>query len=172
MIAEYIDDYNVNNIIICEPIKNSIMQYSNFYKLLYSNDLLILNGVYIIFKLNTKNILKDKVYYDLNVNYEILNKLYIIENNILNIINNKKNKIFKLKELFENGFIKFSYSDYDTSNFNLNKNIKNINNNNNNNNLNYFVLKVSGLWENKENIGLTFKIIYFNHYIEFYSPVE
>jgi hypothetical protein len=32
----------------------------------------------------------------------------------------------------------------------------------------HVVLKISGLWESKESIGLTFKFIFVNKYLQFY----
>tara|TARA_B100000945_G_C20120727_1_gene474696 strand:- start:101 stop:589 length:489 start_codon:yes stop_codon:yes gene_type:complete len=161
MIAENIHNIDTNNIIICDPIKNSIMQYSNFYKIIYSNELISLNGLYILFDLNKININKDKITFNYNDNKEIINKIELIEIHILNIIGSNKNKIFKITELLSNGYIKYCYND---------NNINNINNiyyNNNYNNNKSLILKISGLWETKENIGVTFKIILIEDSISF-----
>ncbi len=155
MITETIDSFNFNYITICDAIKNSIVIYNNFYKLLYSNNYLTFNGVFIFFNLNYNYIIKDKIFFDLSTNAYIVNKINIIEENILNQLSIKKEKQLKLKEFMNNGIIKFSYSDYDNIN---NTNLK-INNLKNNSNVENFILKISGIWENKDNIGITFKII-------------
>jgi len=45
----------------------------------------------------------------------------------------------------------------------LENNVNTINTKNYN-----FVLKISGLWESKESVGLTFKFIIVNKYLQFY----
>ena len=61
MFAENIEDIDFNNIIINEPIKNSVIDHSNFYKVIYSNKNITLNGLFCLFKLNNINIVKDKI---------------------------------------------------------------------------------------------------------------
>lgn len=156
MIAENIDNINTNSIIICDPIKNSIMQYSNFYKIVYSNELLSLNGLYILFDLNKININKDKLIFNYSDNKDTIDKIAIIENYILNLIASNKNKIFKITELLSNGFIKYCSNE-------INNNVY-FNNMHDNKSL---ILKISGLWETKENIGVTFKIILIEDIISF-----
>ena len=73
--------------------------------------------------------------------------------------------------------MKYSYSE----NYIPNNNQNNSENNNENNskknitnldNNKLFILKLSGIWETKDNLGLTFKIILVNKYIDFYPSVE
>lgn len=161
MIAENIENISTNNIIICDPIKNSIMQHSNFYKIVYSNNLLSLNGLYILFNLKMINQNKDKIIFNYLDNKFIIDQIANIEEYILNLINSNKNKIYKITELLTNGYIKYCYNDnlpYDNISYNL------INSTNSNKSL---ILKISGLWETKENIGITFKIILIEKTISF-----
>tara|TARA_Y100000741_G_scaffold37907_1_gene26490 strand:+ start:1568 stop:2083 length:516 start_codon:yes stop_codon:yes gene_type:complete len=158
MIAENIENIDTNHIIICPPIKNSIMQYSNFYKIIYSNEELSLNGLYILFNLNKIQINKDKIsfnYYDNKIHIDMIVKM---EEFILNLINSNKNKIYKIRELLHNGYIKYCYND------NLINNITYKVFENSNRSL---ILKISGIWETKENIGVTFKIILIENTISF-----
>ena len=62
MFAENIDNININNIIISDPIKNSVMQYSNFYKIVFSNNIISYNGLYISFDLNDITLNREKFY--------------------------------------------------------------------------------------------------------------
>ena len=39
--------YNNNNVLFFEPIKNNIMNEGNFIRILYSTPIFILNGIYI-----------------------------------------------------------------------------------------------------------------------------
>ena len=166
MFAEDIYNIDFNNIIVCDPIKNSIINQSIFYKLLYSNENASFNGVFGLFKLNIEDMNKDKIYFDKNKNKEIINNITQLENNILNKLNNTKNKINKLKELFEFNNIKYSNNDVNNNllkskcfyNYSNKLSIKNDEI--------FLVLKISGLWETKQNIGITFKIILVNNYIQ------
>ena len=152
MFSENIYNIDYNNIIISDPIKNSLIEQSLFYKLFYSKEYITFNGIFLLFKFENITMNKDKIIfnnYNEN-NKNTLEKIIMIEKNILEILKTKKNKIFKLKEIITNNNIKFNKSDID-----------NINDYNEFNELNdnLFILKLSGLWETNDNIGLTFKII-------------
>ena len=167
MFAENIDNININNIIISDPIKNSVMQYSNFYKIVFSNNIISYNGLYISFDLNDITLNREKILlndtYNSN-NIETIYKLRNIENIILNNIDTNKKKTYKIYELFSNGYIKYCYNDIYIENFNNNHKLLLSNNNFDKKT---FILKISGLWENKDNIGITFKIILMDKYITF-----
>ena len=156
MICENIENVNYNNININDPIKNSVLQYNYFYKLLYSTDIVVLSSIFIIFELNNIVIENDKVTFTKNINNtEVFNKLIALEEYILNLINESKTKLYKFKDLYEHQYFKFSVSD-DIERFNDYNNVKLLDMKNNNKK---FILKISGIWESKDNIGLTFKII-------------
>ena len=106
MIAEKVEDINPNHIIICDPVKNSVMQHSNFYKIVYSNELLSLNGLYILFNLNNINQNKEKILFQYLDNKITIDKIAIIEEYILKLIDSNKNKIYKITELLNNVYIK------------------------------------------------------------------
>ena len=164
MICENIENVDYNNIIINDPIKNSVLQYNYFYKLLYSTDIVVLSSVFIIFELNNIVMENDKVTFNKNSNNtEVFNKLIALEEYILNLINESKTKLYKFKELYEHQYFKFSVSD-DVERFNDYNNIKLLELKNNNKK---FILKISGIWESKDNIGLTFKIIIADKCISF-----
>ena len=164
MICENIENVDYNNIIINDPIKNSVLQYNYFYKLLYSTDIVVLSSVFIIFELNNIVMENDKVTFNKNSNNtDVFNKLIALEEYILNLINESKTKLYKFKELYEHQYFKFSISD-DVERFNDYNNIKLLEVKNNNKK---FILKISGIWESKDNIGLTFKIIIADKCISF-----
>ena len=158
MISENINHLNKDNIVVCDPIKNSIIQYSNFYKLIYTNELLALNGIYILFELNNVKICIDKLLFDISSNSVNINKLSELEEYLLNLLwYNNKNKYKKVTEFMNNGSIKYSFID---NNNTLQYNNKKILNNAK------IILKISGIWESGDNIGLTFKIILVNESID------
>ena len=158
MIAEHINDIDTNSIIICDPIKNSAMQYSNFYKIVFSNEFISLNGLYIIFDLKKVHHNKDKLVFNYSDNKDAIDKIAYIEKYILDLIYSNKNRIY---ELLTYGNIKYSYNDTPI----------NVGNKIGYNNYNFtnksIILKISGLWETKENIGVTFKLILLEKSIDF-----
>tara|TARA_B110001452_G_scaffold266824_1_gene274727 strand:- start:2866 stop:3387 length:522 start_codon:yes stop_codon:yes gene_type:complete len=167
MIAENIIDMDFNNIIFCDPIKNSIIQHSFFYKLIYSNNFLSLNGVFALFNLRNIKINRDKIYFDYN-NKETIDKIINLEYQILKLLNTNKNKVYKIKEILENNCFKFSNNDIVIDEINYAKNLNtNVKENNS-----FFIVKISGIWETKENYGVTFKFILINKFIDFYPSVE
>ena len=162
MICENLKTIDYDAIIINEPIKNSVLQYNYFYKLLYSTNIVVLTSIFILFELNNVILENDKALFNKNTtNDNVFNKLNQIEEYLLNLINNSKTKLYKFKELHENQYFKYSLFD-DIEKFNNYKYVNTLDEKNNK-----FILKISGIWESKENIGLTFKIIIANKYIKF-----
>lgn len=144
-IIKRIDQYDDNNVIFCEPIKNNIMAEGNFIRLLYSMNFFTLNGIYLLININNvtceKYYNKYKCVFNTNTHKGIIENVKIIEENLLKKLN-LKNKIpnNKINEQLKNGNIKI-FSD-----------IANKNNAT-------FILKISGIWETQNNYGLTFKFL-------------
>ena len=176
MFAEDLENIDYNNIIICDPIKNSIIDYSSFYKIIYSNSYVSYNGLFTIFKVNNVTINKDKVFFNNNNDDEnniVFNKLKHIEEHITKLCSKSKIKKinYKLRDFLNNNHFKFVNNDdmNKFNNFNNFNNLKLLSNSNSsvvsNSNNHYFILKISGLWETRENIGMTFKIVKINNYL-------
>lgn len=160
MISENLQDLNYEYIILNEPIKNSAVQYNYFYKLLYSTHIVSLTSIFFLFELNSLSFENDKIKFDKTaLNNSVFSKLIELEDHILNLIVDSKNKLYKLKEIYENQFFKFSLSD-DNENINSYNYLKHLNNRT-------FIIKISGIWESKDSIGLTFKFIKVNKFVEF-----
>jgi len=163
LIAENINNVNYNNIIITHPIKNNIQTNNNFYKILYSNDYATLNGIYCYFKLEnvTINKTQQSIFFSNLENQNIINKLIEIESKLLNQHAKNKEKSFKILEILNNNYIKFSFIE----NLDYNKNFY-YNKQNNINNLQTIkkidielIIKISGIWESNNVNGLTFKFL-------------
>ena len=162
MICENLKTIDYDAIIINEPIKNSVLQYNYFYKLLYSTPIVVLTSIFTLFELNNVILENDKATFNKNtINDSVFYKLNQLEEYILNLVNNSKTKLYKFKELQENQYFKYSLCD-DIDKYNNYKYVNTLDGRNNK-----FILKISGIWESKENIGLTFKIIITNKYIKF-----
>ena len=144
-----IEQYNKNHLFFCEPIKNNIMTEGKFIRILYSNDHITLNGVYIVINLN--DILCEKYYnkykcvFNIINHKEIIDNLKSIEEEILKKYEINKIPSYKIYEQIKTGYIKI-FSDITNS--------KNHS----------FILKISGIWETQYNYGLTYKFIKINEF--------
>jgi hypothetical protein len=146
-IAMTIDQYNDNYINFCEPIKNNIINDGTFIRIFYSDGIVSFNGIYLFITLN--DITCEKYYNKFkccfNTNYtnhkEIIEKIKTIEDNLLKKID-IKNKVvqYKIYDQFKNGNIRLFNDIEDKSTCS-------------------FILKISGVWENPINYGLTYKFI-------------
>lgn len=144
-----VEQFNKENVYYQEPIRNTVMDNSNFIRLLYSNQIFTLNSIFITFQLKNAVIenyfSKYKCYYNVHENVDIIQKLVNIENIILELysVSNKK-KICKITEQLNTGTIKLFAND----------NIKD--------NTKKFILKISGIWETTHEYGITYKFIDIN----------
>lgn len=142
------NQYDINNVMISEKTKNNIMQNGDFYRLYYSTEDIILNGLHISFELQNisieKYFNKIKCIFENNVyNNDIVNVLKNIEKKLLaryNTIN--RTSISRIGEQLEHKYIKIFDDNY--INIKKYKSIK-------------FVLKVSGIWSSQNEFGLTFR---------------
>ena len=126
-------DIEINQIFFLEAIKNIIISNSKFIRIIYSNNNLTLNGIYLSCLIDNQ---------DKNNNHGLYLYIQNLENNILEKYSNYKIKSYKMREYFKSYFI---------------NSINNINSYKDNNE--YYTLKISGIWESDNNIGLTFKFL-------------
>jgi hypothetical protein len=149
-VVENIEQYNEKNIYFCEPIKNNVMNNGNFIRIIYSNDIFILNGVNLFVKLYDvvyeKYYNKYKCSFNLITQSRLIDTVKQIEEELLEKVN-IRNKIpqFKIYEQLKNGNIKLFM-----------ENSENLTNGD-------FMLKISGVWETDTNYGLTYKFIKANY---------
>lgn len=147
-IVKKIDQYDERYVFFCEPIKNNVMNEGNFIRILYSNNCFTLNGIYLLITLN--DIVCDKYYtkykciFNPVTHKDLINKLKIIEENLINKYNFvDKIPQYKIFEQLINGNIKISNDIGSRSQCNL-------------------ILKISGIWETQDKFGLTFKFMKIN----------
>lgn len=141
-IAIPIEEFNIHHVFFQEAIKNTIMNDSNFIRVIYSNDLCILNGICLEFTLPIlhidKSFNKYKCTFDNQLSCDIIKLINNLESDILNKYANKsKLPVYRISEQFKNNIIK----------------VTNVNNCN----LNKFLIKISGLWLTELEYGLTYK---------------
>lgn len=127
-------DLNKEEIYFLEPIKNIIINNSKFIRIIYSDNLFTLNGIYILLNLSPNFIDNNGLY------------IYIqnLEKYILEKFSKSRIRINKLSEFFYQNFA------------------SNINNEISIEEKTKYILKISGIWEANNNIGLTFKFIKIN----------
>ena len=147
-IVKTIEQYDENNIYFCEPIKNNIMNEGSFIRILYSTNKFVMNGIYIYVNLNDISIEKFynkyKCNFNVSFNKDLINKLKIIEENILKKLTiSNKTPQYKIYDQLKIGYIKV----FCENNFKFNS---------------QFILKISGIWETSLNYGLTYKFIKIN----------
>ena len=141
MIAEEIYNYNHKHIFIMHPIKNTMISHGLFHKILYSNNNFTSNGLYLKMDFKATKWLNGRLIFDIEPNKEIMNMIVNIEKYILDKIDNTKRAHYKIYEQIKNGNFK-------TSNSNPS-----------------IVLKISGVWENENTLGISYKIITINELI-------
>lgn len=147
-LVKTIEQFDNNSIFFCEPIKNNIMNDGNFIRIIYSNNKLTLNGIFLFISLNNitvdKQFNKMKCFFNVDTYKKLINDIKIIEENILAKIS-IPNKIpqFKLYEQMNNGSIKIFCDTIPKINCS-------------------FILKISGVWETGNQFGLTYKFTKIN----------
>jgi len=147
ILVKQINQYDDKSLFFCEPVKNSIINDGNFIRILYSNKNVVLNGVYLFVNIYDvvceKYFNKYKCSFNILNNKDIIDKLKLIEEEILKKYKTKKTPSYKIYEQINSGYIKI-YSDVG---------IKQSSS---------FILKISGIWETLQNYGLTYKFIKIN----------
>jgi len=148
LLVNDINNYNNQNIFFCDPVNNSIMHEGKFIRILYSTSNVVLNGIYLFISFNEiANERTNKYKYTFNTTTEnniIINNLKNIEKNILDKYQlyqtNDKIPQYKIYEQLNNGYLKLFFDIKENTNCS-------------------FILKISGIWENNDTYGLTYKFI-------------
>jgi len=140
------NQFEKEHVYFYEPIENTIMNNSQFIKIVYSTEDVILNGIFLLMNLNIISkegyFKKMKYCYDINSNKDLIKHICLIEEQILEKYN-VTNKVKKLNicESLNTGCLKI---------YPPPESVKASNN---------FIFKISGVWENDTEYGLTFKIL-------------
>lgn len=147
-IAIPIKMFNINNVFYQEAIKNTIMTDSNFIRIIYSDELCMLNGICLEFTLPIiyidKSFNKFKCTFEKQLSGETIQAICKAEYDILTKYNKSigKTPIYRINDQLKNGIIK----------------VVSINNTGNNMTpYKTFTIKISGIWSNETEYGLTYK---------------
>jgi len=142
-----------------------------FTKLNYKLDCISLNGVYFAFELNAKDVFFDKIVnFTPHQNIDIIAHLSSIESNIIsayqNINKSNHTPVYSLSTQLQNGSIKIhmqhftkplrnTMSNYIRPKIHKSCSLPLIDRKI----TDKYVIKISGVWENDDNIGITYKIM-------------
>ena len=137
IISLKVDEFNENNVIINEKIKNKVLNSSDFYRIIYSDEFCSTSGIFIIF--NLKDISLEKYFNKIKclIPERVDNNNTINHYNIEKIVMDKYNNyttikpVYRISEQLQQNFIKL----YGNEKVDLKKHA----------NLN-FLLKISGIW--------------------------
>jgi len=147
--------FSLTNIYFLDTKKNIIMD-GNFSKLIFSNEWFVMNGIYILFPIehNGSERIMNKTQIRFNpfhqYNQILINEFSKLERNILEYYKQIRSCNCKIVPLLNKqmmiGFMKTN-KEYKNQ-FLINENDKNTK----------YVLKISGIWETQDEIGLTYKL--------------
>lgn len=141
------------NIYFSEPVQNAIIHDSYFIRIIYSDNNVSFTGLMLQMKLSyitiSKSFNKNIINYDLNSNKEMMSNIFDLETLIIEKYNkflNSHNKspkipIYNLSNQLKLCNIKI-FSDIDKRKQECD-----------------IILKISGIWENNKEFGITFKFI-------------
>lgn len=139
-------NFDNKHVYFTDRVVNTVIDNSYFIKILYSDENITLTGVYILLNLKIQRVEEyfNKLKYVIDTKHDIsiLNRVFQIEKEILEKYNCNKIKKYTINEMLSSGSIKL----YPNTNVNINKKTY------------MFILKISGIWENEKEYGLTYKI--------------
>ena len=145
-IVKNIEQYDSSCVYYCDPIKNNIMNEGFFIRIIYSTSNFVLNGITLLVQLNDvyyeKYYNKYKCIFNIATHRDTIERIKVIEEGLLKNVNIRgKIPQYKIYEQLRNGNIKIITENGDKINNSL------------------FMLKISGIWENDTQYGLTYKFM-------------
>ena len=144
--------YDKRYIMFSEKTKNNILS-GDFYRIYYTDPCVTTNGLFLSFSLKNvkieKYFNKIKCSFDKVSNRKIITFIKHLERNLLELspVNKTKSPIYRIEEQINQYYIKI-FSDGDCPVF-TNK-VDNIN----------ILLKISGIWTDSTNYGITFRFFF------------
>ncbi len=130
--------FSSENVALNEPVKNQIFNDSTFSRIVYSNNIVTTNGVYL--SVNIKGATVDKkfnktfIYFNVYANRDLIESIKAIEHQLL-LDCKCENRVYALSEELLSGRI--NVHDFKET----------------------IVLKISGVWETDAICGITYKFV-------------
>jgi hypothetical protein len=146
-----INNFDIINVSFLEKKDNTIVE-GVFSKIIYTDEYITLNGIFLDFPLEIipveKNNNKNYLYFTLQANHALIAKIQELENILIEYYNIEKNickrNVSNLYNQLLSGKIKIFNNSYNSRD-------------------NHIVLKISGLWETANEIGITYKFVVMNN---------
>ena len=134
--------------------KNNMLMDGIFTKIIYTNEWFTMNGLYLnlpieIQGIDTNNHYKQTIFFSVSQYSTLLHQLDLLEQHILNRyipIDKNKHKSFLIMQSLKLGYFRIFKGDNKIDNFPTKK-------------ITGFVLKISGIWENVNEYGISYKIM-------------
>ena len=137
-----IDDVSTRNIFIGNNIRNNIINNGFFYKIRYSNSEIILNNLMIFLNISgcsfIQNYNRYKCIFKNKNNVDIVDKITSLEKTILSMFECNKYPHYNLGSTLQSGVFNIGYCPINDETL---------------------VLKISGIWENDDEYGSTYKVV-------------
>ena len=157
-----LNHYHIENVQFLKIKKNIVMENSLFIKMIYSDENLVMNGIYLDIPLLpvpnglnmgvNQNQNHSSLFFfsrDTANNQDIILKLVEMENDILQYYQyitpayyEKKTPVYSMKSQLEKGYIKWGFSKKPFPKT-----------------LQHVCLKISGIWENNQEYGINYKFL-------------
>lgn len=138
-----LNQYNVNCIFFCEPIKNNVMTEGEFSRIIYACQYVTMNGIFLRMPFFVSSV--SKYYNKYKYTIELTNEIESIRTMEMDILNkmNKHNKKpqYNIYQHLSSGCVKIA-GEMTTSNEPI-----------------MIILKMSGVWETETECGITYKFI-------------
>ena len=140
--------FDINDVYYCKPIRNKIMNGGWFMRIIYSNNIVSINGIHIVFSISGKinEVYNNKYkFYLIAITTHPTRQNQKIENVILlNCDIKDKTPSYKLRDQLDQNFL---------SSFNQHKDQRHTKSNNPVS----FSIKISGIWTTDTTYGITYK---------------
>lgn len=146
-----LEHFHIENVQFLKVKKNIVMENSFFIKMIYTDENIVMNGIYLdIPLLSSKQTICPPSFFcfSLEQHLPLVVRLVEMENDILQYYQyitpvhyEKKTPIYSLKSQLEKGYIKWGFSKKPFP-----KTVQHI------------CLKISGIWENDKEFGINYKI--------------
>lgn len=138
------DDIYTRNIFIGNNIRNNIINNGSFYKIKYSNSDIILNNLMILLNISDRSFMQNYNRYRCMFknknkdNVDIIDKISALEKKILSMFECNKYPNYNIGSALQSGVFNVGY--YPRNDETM-------------------CLKISGIWENEDEYGLTYKFV-------------
>jgi len=154
-IALRLNQFQIDYVHFMKTCKNIVMENSLFVKLLYSDENMIMNSIYIEFPIKVRDLARNVIAYSVDENQALLQQFANIEMQIIEsyqfATGCQKLPIYSLQTMLDKGTFKYNYISYYSGTDNKKNVDKQIFKEK-------FVMKISGIWENADAFGINFKL--------------